>query len=183
MMSHSVLVDGVGSNFETDTPVLTLTELWLYFCEKKSENPLGWDHVPKGCEECLCASLATFCCPAHLMLFADKMSGTNSSLFPVQNKNNMGVNKGRNYEDGSSSISRYFHRHCWLKVVNPPFTVEIELKISLSMKYNIVSSDFNAIVLLLMSEIFCKIQNFQNSEHRISYYLSGLGTNLEWRTW
>ena len=53
-MSHSFLVDGVGSNFETDTPVLTLTELWLYFCEKKSENPLGWDHVPKGCEECLC---------------------------------------------------------------------------------------------------------------------------------
>ena len=40
MMSHSFLVDGVGSNFETDTPVLTLTELWLYFCEKKVKTHL-----------------------------------------------------------------------------------------------------------------------------------------------
>ena len=42
MISHSVLVDGVGSNFETDTPaaVLTPTELWLYFCEKKVKTHL-----------------------------------------------------------------------------------------------------------------------------------------------
>ena len=111
-MSHSVLVDGVGSNFETDTPVLTLTELWLYFCEKKVKTHLVEITYQKAVRSAYVRLLATFCCPAHLLLFADKMSGTNSSLFPVQNKNNMGVDKGRNYEDGRSSVNRYFHCHC-----------------------------------------------------------------------